>query len=62
MCSDRSRFREYIQNDENNSLHLGKERYGNGEHGPIIGYGKVSRFEKVLHAPDLDADIVISVG
>ena len=40
---------------------MGRISYGNGEYGIIAGYAKVHGFGRVLHTPDLDVDIILSV-
>jgi len=62
MTNDYKRLRDYEENDVNDSLQLGCVRLANQETTPIFEYGKLVRWKNVLYVPELDADIVLSVG
>ena len=59
MCNLFHKIKEYVKNDEFDSLHLGQIRFANGDYERVLGYGILTKFKKVLHVPDLDAEAVL---
>jgi len=65
MSSVREWLKDHNENDYNDSLELGNVKLGNEKYSLILGYGALGRFSSFtneLFVPDVDANIILSVG